>query len=725
MAKRAASTSVFDLLRQRFATAEARFADLESPPRQLAARSTEEAGRVLHQLLSSPGWAHAASVPHLLAVRQALARGVALLLEAEAGTGSWNFLKAYTGFELICRSLCNHAGPTGLPPDLPSRLETYQLPACPQLSAGDGPLIPTGLDSPSVMGFLGLDSRQLQPLRKWRGDQPADWPGLLRLAPAVAAAVGRGLPVAEAVFGVLVEALAHLAAALLAPLTVEIQRRAAAPAPLHPAQARRQQPARAVPSPVPIEPFLARYPGCERLLYAIAERPEDDEPRLILADWLEENGDGPARARSRFILLQCRQAASLITAEQEALKTQAEALLQRAGQAWREGEPKAPTGWEFGFERGLLECATLYYHNSLPQPPGDLVGKLEQALGAGPWAIRSLRLEYAGDAGWPFAELVRLTDLPALAGLHALSVDMFRVVEGWPVALATSPLLSRLRSLSFRRIEMAGLEGLLVAAGESGIVRLALDGGNNQAAACPQMANLLTLDLSVGWGGTVVPIAESLYLTGLEGLRLGSWLRTAGTRALAASSHLPRLAHLDLRYGHIGIVGAKVLAGGRILSGLLSLGLANSEIKAEGLRALCRSPHLTRLRVLDLNANKLGDAGPKTLAASPLLGQLKFLALGDNGLTDQGIRSLADAPASAGLEELVLSSNPLTDDTAMALAGSPHLRRLRYLDLRETSVTAKGARALARSSALPELTDALFPQGAAERAWRKSAQERS
>jgi uncharacterized protein (TIGR02996 family) len=38
-------------------------------------------------------------------------------------------------------------------------------------------------------------------------------------------------------------------------------------------------------------------------IQAIQEPPEDDAPRLVFADWLDENGDEP---RAEFIRLQCR-----------------------------------------------------------------------------------------------------------------------------------------------------------------------------------------------------------------------------------------------------------------------------------------------------------------------------------------------------------------------------------------------------------------------------------
>ena len=40
----------------------------------------------------------------------------------------------------------------------------------------------------------------------------------------------------------------------------------------------------------------------EALFRAILDEPEDDAPRLVYADWLEEHGDG---ARAEFIRVQC------------------------------------------------------------------------------------------------------------------------------------------------------------------------------------------------------------------------------------------------------------------------------------------------------------------------------------------------------------------------------------------------------------------------------------
>src|SRR5215207_6303052 len=49
----------------------------------------------------------------------------------------------------------------------------------------------------------------------------------------------------------------------------------------------------------------AAYRG---LLDDVIEHPDDDTPRLVMADWLEEHGDAVARDRARFIRLQLERA---------------------------------------------------------------------------------------------------------------------------------------------------------------------------------------------------------------------------------------------------------------------------------------------------------------------------------------------------------------------------------------------------------------------------------
>src|SRR4051794_39898450 len=49
-------------------------------------------------------------------------------------------------------------------------------------------------------------------------------------------------------------------------------------------------------------------PAYRGLLDDVIENPDDDTPRLVMADWLEEHGDDVARDRARFIRLQLARA---------------------------------------------------------------------------------------------------------------------------------------------------------------------------------------------------------------------------------------------------------------------------------------------------------------------------------------------------------------------------------------------------------------------------------
>src|SRR5579884_921107 len=66
----------------------------------------------------------------------------------------------------------------------------------------------------------------------------------------------------------------------------------------------------------------------------ILAHPEDDAPRLIYADWLDETGDDADRARAEFIRLECQAARVDEEDVREELQARADALLSRFRTAW-------------------------------------------------------------------------------------------------------------------------------------------------------------------------------------------------------------------------------------------------------------------------------------------------------------------------------------------------------------------------------------------------------
>src|SRR5262249_29567986 len=91
----------------------------------------------------------------------------------------------------------------------------------------------------------------------------------------------------------------------------------------------------------------------QSFLADIRANPEDDTPRLVYADWLDDHNEA---ARAEFIRLQCELA---ILPEDDPrrppLKQRAEELRKAHGTRWRRQLPRAGgLGWGQTFHRGFL-----------------------------------------------------------------------------------------------------------------------------------------------------------------------------------------------------------------------------------------------------------------------------------------------------------------------------------------------------------------------------------
>lgn len=89
------------------------------------------------------------------------------------------------------------------------------------------------------------------------------------------------------------------------------------------------------------------------LLRAVLEKPEDDAPRLIYADWLEENGDGE---RAEFIRLQCESKSLMSFNGAMMTATKDESLMRNCGYVWlgKYYESNSPNGRNWNWSRGFI-----------------------------------------------------------------------------------------------------------------------------------------------------------------------------------------------------------------------------------------------------------------------------------------------------------------------------------------------------------------------------------
>jgi uncharacterized protein (TIGR02996 family) len=447
---------------------------------------------------------------------------------------------------------------------------------------------------------------------------------------------------------------------------------------------------RAVPDPLPVEPYFRDLPGSEAFLRAIAEEPLEDSHRLVFADWLDEQGQAP---RAAFIRLQC-EAEALPRAGnflRRRLDEQIKALFEKHAAAWVAGlPPLGEGGWGhlYLFRRGMLEHVRLPGHVLTRDALAAVdVRGVEQGIRT----VAELRTLLARP--W-FGRLASL-DLHFPSGDRGVTVSAMR-------ALAAS---ARLGHLGLEGSCLGGrlVTALLEALPGPGLASLDLTGNNIGAAGVRALAGSAVLGglrvLRLGGNQIGLDGAEALAgapaAAGLTVLGLASnYLPPQAAEALANSAHLGGLADLDLHGSAILDRGVTALARSPVLR-LTGLGLAHADLGPKGARELARSPGMASLAFLDLfDDATLGDAGVQALAGSARLSGLRGLTLYAVRLTGAAFRALAGSPHLANLEALDLSHTDLDEASALALAASPHLGRLRALSVYGNGLSRTGRNAV-------------------------------
>jgi uncharacterized protein (TIGR02996 family) len=378
------------------------------------------------------------------------------------------------------------------------------------------------------------------------------------------------------------------------------------------------------PSPAPRPEVLA-------FLRAAKEQSEDDTPRLVLADWLEEHGSEADVARAALVRLQCERA-RLREGDPRAddLREQENTLWDRYEDAWLGPLLAVCPGGEHYREfddRGLLH---------LSADGRKLLTRAGLALTA--------TEQFAWVGGLDFQKLAsggceKLIASPILDGLTALSVRRANVRGVDLIDLAQSPRLRLLRSLRFDLVS-APVE---------------------QIASSPHLSRLRELSLPSAnvHDGEVYYLAMSPHLNELRRLELrNNSLSPDAARALADCDGLPSLTELELGGDNIlGPEGARALASSPHRTGLRYLGLWSTDLGDAGAGALTAYPNLSRLEVLDLQGNEIGDRGAIALAGAAHLASLRVLDLHNNRIALAGAEALAASPHLGGLTKLKFTRN--------------------------------------------------------------------
>jgi uncharacterized protein (TIGR02996 family) len=387
----------------------------------------------------------------------------------------------------------------------------------------------------------------------------------------------------------------------------------------------------------------------DAFLQTVVENPDDDTPRLIYADWLEEHGDLP---RAEFIRVQC-----------ELARLPQDDEVRRPTLQEREWTLLFTHAKEWLAELPALEG--IKWDEEVPIGRGNLVPCFERGFVSAVLADDEEAFQKQAEI------LFRTAPIKELRFNHR--------VEDLEVLLAC-PALERLTSL-----------GMSATLDPTRVARLA---------GCPQLSGLTKLDLSFNElrDESVQLLIDSPHLTRLTDLELGSNdIGAAGIRSLSTSPLHGRLQYLGLAGNRIGDAGAADLLSWPNLTGLM---LNGNEIGPAWIAGLVDSPLIACLRSLFLDGNNIGNEGVRFLADCPRPIRLDRLGLSYNDIGPIAITYLIRANWLRNLKELALGSDPIRSagaKTLAVLASSGQLPKLKVLFLQLARIGDAGAVALADS----------------------------
>lgn len=386
------------------------------------------------------------------------------------------------------------------------------------------------------------------------------------------------------------------------------------------------------------------------LYHAICANPEDDTPRLVFADLLDETGNARNQLRAQFIRTQIALATQPLDSPQ-----------------WvhaRCGYPDITTGWLFA--------------DTLPKPlpPGFSWRHFEFRRGF-PYAVgvdSLTRLSTSGTAIFDRAPIQGLQLRPPWDGSFSL--------------LAQWPGLPRIRSL--------GLSGGWTCA--RAVAQLV------EAPGAQPIRELQIHDNSLSPNG-LQALAESAFFGQLTRFEMSHshYPGALLVEALAAAREPGNLRHVAFAFCHLQGADITRFAQMAWLQTVEHLELTDQPLGPNGVRALANSPNLPRLRILNLSNTRPGRRGIQALGDSGRFRTLRMVDLSHNALGPATIKPLIAAEAETSLRVLNLANNPLGDTGVIALARSPCLKSLLELDLRNVNLHEKGAIALAESPFLENL----------------------
>ena len=409
--------------------------------------------------------------------------------------------------------------------------------------------------------------------------------------------------------------------------------------------------------------------------------PFNDSPRLVLADWYEEQED----PRGEFIRLQC---------EREHLD-------------WDD-----PRWFEIlDRERALLHKNRTKWLKELPKLKGVTWGVLQEIGRRTLWPTGK-RTEFRRG----FVEYCTVKDTPTLRK-HAKALDDMGYVshvsmlENNSKTYAELAKLSHLRAVELCQERKFPWDWLAQLSTRAQLTTLGLHEADIDNAALSRLTEidlpqLESLDL--GFNDIELPHESFFEWSGFRNLRMlslmlndiGGKYSQLDTKAqtermdalLQAAAKCTRLHVLDLSVNRLSTAQIKRFQRYE-LGRLTELSLSNNQLDAEAMVALTKAK-LPKIRLLDLPSNEIGDEGVLALAKARRMRTLRCLNLGDNSITDEGVAAIAESKHLSELTHLDLFKNKFGEVGAAALIDSEGFPNMQYLNLGDADLAPATIKAL-------------------------------
>lgn len=357
----------------------------------------------------------------------------------------------------------------------------------------------------------------------------------------------------------------------------------------------------------------------DAFLQAILADPDSDVPRLVYADWLEEQGN----PRGAFIRLQCARAK--LTRHDPGWKellAQEAPLFKRFEEEW--SKPISRLVDTVEYRRGFIERVSVSAAKFL-----KAAHRLPQLA-----PLRGMQITRLENL------LPQVARASCLARLHELDLSGNSLGAGILENLAHS---EQCRSLCTLRLRRCGLS----------------PAGAKVLSKAASLANLQVLDLAhnvLSVTGAEA-IATSCCLTQLREFNINDNGIFDGGAIVLAQSQAFRLSKVFIGENQIGNDGAIAIFQAPNFAPLRFLDLPNNAITSLGVDALVRSPFLSQLEHLNLEHNRIGDQGAQMLAASKNLIGLTHLNLRHNEFGPAAVRSFEASQNFPNLREIILGSH--------------------------------------------------------------------